>query len=126
MILVLALTFLLVPVTMAVSINVRRGEKSDIIFWRGDCRKLKAERTMLGEEKACICSKRINVDGRTLVLDRTFYQNMDVSPTCLYNFREIGQILIYFNHLDSEVVLNNAYIASKCSKGKFFPFFCEK
>ena len=89
MILVLALTFLLVPVTVSVNSNVRREKKGDIILWHGDCRKFKAERTILGEEKACICNRIINVDGRTLVLDGTFYQNMDVSPKFLYNFREI-------------------------------------
>ena len=126
MILVLALTFLLLPVTVSLNINVRREKKGDIIFWHGDCRKLKAERSMLGEEKVCICNRRINVDGKTLVLDGTFYQNMDVSPKCLYNFREIGRTLIYFNHLDSAVVLNNAYITSQCSKGIFYTCSCKK
>ena len=107
MILLLVFPFMLVLGTVSVNIHVRREKKGDTIFWDGDCRKLNAEHSMLGEKEVCVCHKRINADGRTLVLDGTFYQNMGLSPKCLYNPKEIGKILNYFYHFDSHVVLNN-------------------
>lgn len=93
--------------TVAVDIHVRREKNSDTIFWNGDCHKLEARHSMLGEEKVCICQKRINVNGRTSILGGTFYQNMGSSPNCLYNYREIGRSFIYCGILGSVITLKN-------------------
>ena len=105
--LLLVLSFMLGHMTVAINIHVRREKSYDTVFWNGDCHKLEARHNVLGEEKVCICQKRINVNGRTSDLDGTFYQNMGASPSCLYNYRAIGRSLIYFESLGSIITFKN-------------------
>lgn len=85
-------------VAVSVDIRVRRGEYYDTIFWDGDCRKIKASFAGFGEEKICICRKRVNTNGKWRELDGTFYQNMGTSPSCLYDYRETGNSMIYLTY----------------------------
>ena len=111
MVFFLVLSFMLGHMIVAIDIHVRREKSFDTVFWNGDCHKLEARRNVLAEEKVCICQKRINVNGRTLELDGTFYQNMGASPKCLYNYRELGRSLIYFDSLDLVITHKNVQIA---------------
>lgn len=90
------------------------GEKKkyDTIFLEGDCRKFKASFTGFGEERACICQKRVNVNGKWKKLDGTFYRNMGASPNCLYDYRETCNNAVYLSQLHLEVIFKNIFIIS--------------
>ena len=112
MMLPIILLFILGSVAFSVDIRVRREKKYDTIFWEGDCRKFKASFTGFGEEKACICQKRVNVNGKWKKLDGTFYRNMGASPNCLYDYRETGNNAVYLSQLHLKVIFKNIFIIS--------------
>ena len=116
MMLPLILQFMLGSVTFSVDVRVRREKKYDTIFWDGDCSKFKASFAGFGEERTCICQKRVNANGKWEELDGTFYQNLDASPNCLYDYRETGNSAIYLSHLHLEVIFKNIFIVSLCLK----------
>ena len=87
----LALPFIFVSLTVSIDILVRREENYGTIVWDGDCSKLRASYAAFDREKLCICKKKLNVNGIKSELNGFFYQTVDGSLTCLYDQRETGK-----------------------------------
>lgn len=102
MILVLMLLFILVTLTTSTNILVERGKNYDTIVWDGDCYRIEANYVRYGNKKMCVCKKKLKVHDITTEIHGFFYQTADHSPTCLYDLRETGKSMLYFNYLDLE------------------------
>ena len=87
----LALPFIFVSLTVSTDILVRREKNYDNIVWDGDCSKLRASYAVYGAEKLCVCNKKLDVNGIKSELNGFFYQTMTGSLTCLYDQRETGK-----------------------------------
>lgn len=114
MILVLMLLFILVTLTTSYDILVKRGKSYDTIVWDGDCYRIDANYVRYGNEKMCVCKKMLKVHDITTEIHGFFYQTADRSPTCLYDLRETGTSVLYFNYLDLE---NYQELSDKTQKG---------
>ena len=102
MVLVLVLLFTIVALTTSTDILVKRGKSYDTIVWDGDCYRIEANYVRFGNEKMCVCKKKLKVHDVTTEIHGFFYQTVDRSPTCLYDLRETGKNVLYFNCLDLE------------------------
>ena len=76
-----------------VLITVRRARNYDTIVWDGDCSRLKANYAGFAEERTCVCRKKIKVNEIESELTGTLYQTTGAFPICLYDYREIGNVI---------------------------------
>ena len=75
-----------------VLIPVRRDINYDTIVWDGDCSRLKANLAAFAEERTCVCRKKLEVNGIESEITGTLYQTTGAFPTCLYDYRETGNV----------------------------------
>ena len=73
-------------------VPVRRDRNYDTIVWDGDCSRLKANYAGFAEERTCVCRKKLRVNRIESELTGTLYQATGKSPSCLYDYREIGNV----------------------------------
>ena len=109
MIFLLVLHIIFVHASDCLLISVRRARNYDTIFWDGDCSRLNANYAGFAEERTCVCRKKLKVNGIESELTGTLYQTKAGTPTCLYNYREIGNVP-FFNHFNWKVFFRNFHI----------------
>lgn len=93
-----------VHVSDCLLVPVCRDRNYDTIVWDGDCSRLKAHYAGFAEETTCVCRKKLRVNGVESKLTGTLYQATGKSPSCLYDYREIGN-LKFFSWLNLKVCL---------------------
>ena len=89
---VFALNVIFVHMSDCVLIPVRRETSYDTIVWNGDCSRLNANFAAFAEERSCVCRKKLKVNGIESELTGTLYQTTGAFPTCLYDYRETGNV----------------------------------
>ena len=94
MILFLNSFFTFVLLAASTDILVIREKNYDTVVWDGDCHKIQANNYTFGGKKACICKKNLEANGLTSEIGGFFYQTGDHLPTCLYDFRETGKLMV--------------------------------
>ena len=79
-------------VSDCILLPVRRARNHDTVVWSGDCSRLNANYAGFGEERTCVCHKKLKVNGIKSEIKGTLLQTTGASPTCLYDYREIGNV----------------------------------
>ena len=92
MIFLLVLHVVFVYVSDCVLITVRRETNYDTIVWDGDCSRLNANYAGFANERTCVCHKKLKVNKIETELKGTLYQTARAFPTCIYDYREIGNV----------------------------------
>ena len=80
-----------VSLVISKDIRVIREKSYDTIIWDGNCHRIQANYSKVGNKSACICKKTLEVYGVTSEIHGFLYRIDDRFPTCLYDFRETGK-----------------------------------
>ena len=97
MALVFIFLVVIVPFTISLELEVRRGKQFDSVVWNGDCRKINGYKAEFHGKKSCYCKKIIKMNGIVTTLNGTLYPSNNGFLTCLYYFRQTGKSEIQIN-----------------------------
>ena len=97
MALVFIFLVVIVPFTISLELEVRRGKQFDSVVWDGDCRKINGYKAEFYGKKSCYCKKIIKMNGIVTTLNGTLYPSNNGFLTCLYYFRQTGKSEIQIN-----------------------------
>ena len=97
MALVFIFLVVIVPFTISLELEVRRGKQFDSVVWDGDCRKINGYKAEFHGKKSCYCKKIIKMNGIVTTLNGTLYPSTNGFLTCLYYFRQTGKSEIQIN-----------------------------
>lgn len=97
MALVFIFLVVIVPFTISLELEVRRGKQFDSVVWDGDCRKINGYKAEFHGKKSCYCKKIIKMNGIVTTLNGTLYPSNNGFLTCLYYFRQTGKSEIQIN-----------------------------
>lgn len=97
MALVFIFLVVIVPFTISLELEVRRGKQFDSVVWDGDCRKINGHKAEFHGKKSCYCKKIIKMNGIVTTLNGTLYPSNNGFLTCLYYFRQTGKSEIQIN-----------------------------
>lgn len=97
MALVFIFLVVIVPFTISLELEVRRGKQFDSVVWDGDCRKINGYKAEFHGKKSCYCKNIIKMNGIVTTLNGTLYPSNNGFLTCLYYFRQTGKSEIQIN-----------------------------
>ena len=92
MIFFLVLHVIFVYVSDCVLITVRRDTNYDTVVGEGDCSRLNGHYAGFANERTCVCRKKLKVNEIKSEIKGILHQNTSGFPTCLYDYREIGNV----------------------------------